>query len=425
MENNPKIQGLFPGSKGWIQKYFSLAEEQQISFSNQVSCGCTSDELHLFFIHHGILFGTYVEPIFLSEIDDSKWTNEEKVKFLLLESLLYSYLCRNTSFEKDKFVQETLIFYSLFEERSTFKLLNLDFISTKTPDWALEKILSAQVEIKSSFISTNKWFNYIQNSFVFLDVLLFDRYLHESKNLFLEDIDNLKINALLTVIRAAHSDNLVTKEEEKLFESFLEASNLPSEKRKELRTKFMHNCSSDDFLEEYLVPPLFRYYLLDIAILTVNSKETIVEEEENFIIDFASFLRISEEQLLNAKVSVQQFVFQKSDFVPALSNDSRYEKMLGTLSQRWLKILSRNKDKFVSELVESKEFISLLKKAMSTDLSAEEKRKVTEQFKDIFLKSMPSLAVFMLPGGVILLPLLLKIIPDLLPSSFRDNEIDK
>jgi hypothetical protein len=37
---------------------------------------------------------------------------------------------------------------------------------------------------------------------------------------------------------------------------------------------------------------------------------------------------------------------------------------------------------------------------------------------------MPALAIFMLPGGALLLPLVLKVLPDLLPSAFRDNEID-
>ena len=45
------------------------------------------------------------------------------------------------------------------------------------------------------------------------------------------------------------------------------------------------------------------------------------------------------------------------------------------------------------------------------------------QFKDV-LKSVPSLAIFMIPGGAILLPLVLKIIPDLLPSAFKENQID-
>jgi len=98
--------------------------------------------------------------------------------------------------------------------------------------------------------------------------------------------------------------------------------------------------------------------------------------------------------------------------------------MLNSLSNRWIKILSRNKDKFVTELLESKELMALVSKAAVTELTTEEKLKVKEQFKDL-IKSMPSLAVFMLPGGAILLPLLLKVIPGLLPSSFRDNEIQE
>ena len=57
-------------------------------------------------------------------------------------------------------------------------------------------------------------------------------------------------------------------------------------------------------------------------------------------------------------------------------------------------------------------------------MTAEEKEQVKTQFLDI-VKSMPTLAIFMLPGGALLLPLVLKIIPDLIPSAFRDNEVDK
>jgi len=31
----------------------------------------------------------------------------------------------------------------------------------------------------------------------------------------------------------------------------------------------------------------------------------------------------------------------------------------------------------------------------------------------------------MLPGGLILLPLILKIIPDLIPSAFKENKVEK
>ncbi len=43
---------------------------------------------------------------------------------------------------------------------------------------------------------------------------------------------------------------------------------------------------------------------------------------------------------------------------------------------------------------------------------------------DVF-KSIPSLAIFLLPGGAVLLPIFIKLIPALLPSSFDENRVDK
>ena len=75
------------------------------------------------------------------------------------------------------------------------------------------------------------------------------------------------------------------------------------------------------------------------------------------------------------------------------------------------------------ELKESKELISLVKKSTSHELTKEEKEQVKTQFKDI-LKSVPAVAIFMIPGGAFLLPIVLKILPDLIPSAFKENEID-
>jgi len=65
----------------------------------------------------------------------------------------------------------------------------------------------------------------------------------------------------------------------------------------------------------------------------------------------------------------------------------------------------------------------LIKKSTVQELTKEEKEQVKNQFMDI-VRSMPTLAIFMLPGGALLLPLVLKIIPDLIPSAFRNNDIE-
>ena len=83
--------------------------------------------------------------------------------------------------------------------------------------------------------------------------------------------------------------------------------------------------------------------------------------------------------------------------------------------------LQKNKKRLAKELRQSKELVFLIKKSITTNLSDEEKNKVKEQMLDI-CKAIPAFTVFMLPGGALLLPLLIKLIPDILPSSFREDD---
>jgi hypothetical protein len=112
-----------------------------------------------------------------------------------------------------------------------------------------------------------------------------------------------------------------------------------------------------------------------------------------------------------------------TDKIPYLQNRNTVEHLYDNISKRWIKILGRNKDKLINEIQQSKDLVKLIKKSTTEELSKEEKERVKTQFLDI-VKTMPALAIFMLPGGAILLPIVLKIIPNLIPSAFRDNEID-
>lgn len=83
----------------------------------------------------------------------------------------------------------------------------------------------------------------------------------------------------------------------------------------------------------------------------------------------------------------------------------------------------KNKKRLAKELRESKELVFLIRKSLTTSLTDEEKAKVKQQTLDI-CKAIPAFTVFMLPGGAILLPLLIKLIPDILPSAFRADDED-
>ena len=78
----------------------------------------------------------------------------------------------------------------------------------------------------------------------------------------------------------------------------------------------------------------------------------------------------------------------------------------------------------MKELMESGELVKLLSQSTLRELSPEEKHKVKDQLLDI-CKSIPSLTIFMLPGGSLLLPILVKLIPKLLPSAFHENRVDE
>jgi hypothetical protein len=83
-------------------------------------------------------------------------------------------------------------------------------------------------------------------------------------------------------------------------------------------------------------------------------------------------------------------------------------------------LIKRNKKRLTKELSQSKELMQLLAKSTNKDLSQEEKKKVKKQLLDV-CKSIPSLTIFLLPGGGLLLPILIKFIPQLLPSAFNEN----
>ena len=96
-----------------------------------------------------------------------------------------------------------------------------------------------------------------------------------------------------------------------------------------------------------------------------------------------------------------------------------YDNSSGMVS----KLITRNSKRLLNELRESKELMKLLTKSTVRELNDDELKKVQEQLLDIF-KSIPSLAIFMLPGGALLLPLVIKFIPKLLPSAFDDNRVE-
>jgi hypothetical protein len=416
---------LSPGAKGWIKKYFDLVDKGQIVLQVNRPEGIRKLHfMHLTLSNSGIVFGFPLERIFAKSLDDSDWTKEEKLKLLLFESHLFVFLQihKDKSFDKEEFLDTLFAFYEHHNASAVKKMFT--FFLKESREEKIEGILTKRVDIKLNLLDNKWWVNSLSNVFSYLDVILFDDFVHKEKDEALKRYSTYATNSLTAITLAAYADGVLVSKEKRLFNVFLASANLDDEEREAAKKRFQKGASFDDFSFFVRNHWLLKRFLLDVAILTVLSNDELVDGEMEFLESLCVHLEIPQHELEENLGMIENFLLKTQDEVEFMKNSPSYEKVYSSLSKRWSKILIRNKDKLAVELKESKELVSLVKKSATQDLTPEEKEIVKTQFKDI-AKSIPSLAIFMLPGGTLLLPLLLKVIPDLVPTAFKENKIEK
>ena len=159
-----------------------------------------------------------------------------------------------------------------------------------------------------------------------------------------------------------------------------------------------------------------------MACVTIWEDKSLDYTESDYIFGLGKDLGKSEEEVKLELDFVKHFFDKNKEKVSYLSDKNLAVQFYEGMSKNVSKLILRNSKRLKKELAQSRELVSLLSKSTVKDLSVEEKKKVQEQLVDIF-KSIPSLAIFMLPGGAVLLPIFIKLIPKLLPSAFDDNRV--
>lgn len=417
-----------PGANNWIEKFFSLVENGEIDlYKNSQPENISTDLfLHDKFFKSGVIFGSPSQFIFFNDKDCiNKWTSKEKNTFLLFECLLLIYLTEKGSFDKDNFVESMLEFYQSYNKTSALNILKLVF--KESDSIKLENILSKRVQGEKT-LSNQLWVSYIDNNFTYLDILAFRSFLLHKKEIS-ESLEAFILGALYTVGFMSITDNKVDDEKESLISTLLKTPYIMEESKQ----NFQEQIGNKSLTINNIVIPndaedLYKFYLIDMAILTLHSDISNVNLDDstnqNWLNKLCEHLDIDIRQIRSSIFLIEKFVMENNHKIVFLQQSTSYDKLYSNFSKRWIKILGRNKDKLVIELNESKELIALVNKSLQTELSEEEKEKVKTQFSDL-VKTLPAFAIFMLPGGMILLPLILKIIPDLIPSAFRNNELPK
>lgn len=415
---------LSPGAKGWINKYFDLVEKEVINLTIDRPPELRKLHfMHLTLGESGITFGYPIDLIFAKELETREWTTREKLKLLLFEAQLFVYLQIHLDepFNKDAFLNKLYAFYHYHNASSIKKLLKM--FSRPNREERIEEVLRDRTSIESNYFENKWWVNTLSNAFIYLDVILFDDYVHWHREEAIKNYSSYAKNALIALTLSAYSDGLIEKHEKKLFDVYLASANLDDESRDLVKSKFINGASFNDF--SLYIPNhwLLKRFLFDLSALNIFSHQELMDKETKFLEELAVNLEVKEEEMEESFGMIENFVLKAQDKAEFLSNNSSYEKVYRSLIGRWTKVLERNKDRIAEELKESKELVSLVNKSRKKELTLKEKEAVKKQFKDI-VRSIPALAIFMIPGGTLLLPIVLKVIPDLIPSAFRENELD-
>ena len=411
-----------PESKNWINKYFSLIEEKKIDL-NEVTAPdsiAKTEFLHTTFFKSGIVFGYPSQLIFYKEVNSIKWTSDERLAVLLFECLFMVYRTEKNSDSKEDFVSTLLDFYQQFDNKVSINVLKLFF--KESDEVKLENILKQRTHVRKT-LSNQIWVNYLSNNLIYIDVLAFRSFLLHQKQM-KESYGEYVKAALYLVAAMSLVDDQIEKSEKKILSTFLSSSIFTETDRKSFKKRLKEKSIT---LADVHLPDedddLFKFYLVDMAILTIHSDLSTMTDEYVQLYSLCEYLSVDTQQLSNSIILIERFMIENNHQIKFLQEKSSYDELYGNFSKRWIKILGRNKDKFINELKDSKELIFLVNKSFQKELTLEEKEKVKNQFKEL-AKSMPALAIFMLPGGMILLPIILKIIPDLIPSAFQGNKID-
>ncbi len=270
---------------------------------------------------------------------------------------------------------------------------------------------------------------YAFNSFMFLDVyfcVLWQRRLlmeparrHQHLVELRAEQEQLREVMLRLIIVAAHSSGAVDANEMRIFDRFLLSSRLPAASRKVLRQQMRTGIT----LEQMQIPDmpwLVRRYMLELTVMIILADRLVEEAEQQFIDKLVERLGLWHEELEQSQGALEVFLLNNESRLHFFHARTKAMVLADRIRDRAANAMHRNLDRIVNEVRETRELYALLMQSASRTLSAEEKQKVRAQLFDI-MKTIPSLAIFALPGGSIALPILIKLLPfNLLPSSFED-----
>lgn len=393
-----------PSSVGWISMFFSL-------YNKELLFDIYTDDKNFYtqLRNTGFLYGMSIQCLLELPKSNLVLTENELKKINLLHAMCYIFFKHLPHSSEDKLVDSLLAFYKeIEEEKNSF----LQFF--KLPKKAVEKLEDAIHERTHDNILSNSITSLLSDIQIFLDILAFEQFLIAPAQFetYLKDLKQLFFQVCFTALD-------MKKKKDKYDLRFLDLIESSSTYLIE-DISFNKSVWGEQLSQKSLLEKL---YLLDLSLVSVWSDYKLEDNELKFLYLFTDELGLDRMVTEEALDAIKGFAIVHETDIKLFEYSHPIKRLYGQSSSTVKTLIVRNKDRLLVELNESGELLNLLGHATFRDLTAAEKTKVRNQLLDI-CKTIPSLTIFLLPGGSFLLPLLIKFIPQLLPSAFVDNQIE-
>ena len=389
-----------PSINGWIEKYLN-------QYANEIAHYTTDEDFFVACQRSGLIYGYVINYHLNSEIDDVKWDNEEKIKVGFLSTLFALYRTKKGD-NIEEFIETIIQFYDQISKGK------FSFIKMVLPDsnsyQKLESIINERLQTNDNIVTKN-FTHMVTNAMLFIDVLAFEFYLKNNTISldFFKDLERKCMALIMLSLNVKMDKSEYDMMLLKMFENSLRYSKVSKINKEEIIEVIFEGNRS----------VLESLYLHEVAHMTLLSDGIVYENEQKFLDNFTSKLNLDK---INQNTGNELVIFinKHKKELPFFNLNHPVKQFYNNTQDNIGKLVSRNKMRLIKELSESKELVKLLRKSAQSDLSFEEKKKVKKQLLDI-CKTIPSLTIFLLPGGGLLLPILIKFIPQLLPSAFNEN----
>jgi hypothetical protein len=413
---------MTPHEKGWLKEYLDFRQNLFFDLTVNEEKKSSHPEYSLYRIIQptGLMYG---EPFTTVEVpDQDQWTEKDRMKVLLAESLISSSLLFydkpvRTPEELSSVIVKTLesignFYNNIFPELST---PTKTFFGKKKSSLELaEKILEKRINNTNAYHGSF-WTTFFHNSLLFLDVFIFGQWIHTNADKIVADFfryerEELRFSVVKVIAAAAHANKVIAPEERRLFEFFLETTELPSQRKKEALRIFTEGIAIEDINLPSENSWILKKFFIEIAILTIWSDKHVEEAEVDFLKAFCRYFDFSDDELENSMIAIEGFVLDNWNHLDHLQDKQNFNEVSEQYIERVAKIAEKNKSKLVRDLQRNQEIIELLGKGRSNELSVEESEKIRLHLMHL-LKTIPTFSLTSLPQKFLTLPILMKILP--------------